>query len=275
VHVTFPDRTPAIRLSCVVRDEERARELAGELRNADFDVTIESRLIGADAHAGEDQRLCTIVLWSRASIENWAVVDMARAAMDARKLIQITLDGTRREDLGPQAPIDFRNWTYGDRGSAWRHLRERLDQMKRGAAAQTGAPISALFTMGALSASVLAMALSERVATGEFTGEVDVAEGQAVAESNFIEVVNPAARIGGPTEETEDLGLSDDFRFHRMRAPATMRVNQIADLPDIEAPSPMGQAQLARPGFLRRVLNVAEDSIPFVGSSNNEERSAR
>jgi hypothetical protein len=272
--VTFPDRSPAIRLSCVVRDETRARELADDLSNAGFDVTIETRLIGADPHSGEDQRLCTIVLWSRASIENWAVVDMARAAMDAGKLVQVTLDGTRRDDLGTDAPIDFRSWAYGDRGNAWRRLRERLDNMKRGAA-QTGAPLTALLAMGALSAGVVGIALSERIATGEFTVEVNVAAAQSAAEADFIEVVNPAARIDGLAEETDDLDPAEDFRFHRMRAPPPMRVNQVTDLPNIEAPSPMGQAQLQRPGFLRRVLNVAEDSIPFVGSSGSEERSAR
>lgn len=262
-------RPTAVRLACAPRDEPRAREIAQFLGQQDFSVSIDQRLIGGDV----GDRV-TIVLWSRASVENWGVFDLACAAQEARKLVQVTLDGTRRDDMGGQAPIDFRNWEYGQHHGPWRQLLERIDLTSRGSTASSGAPFTALVAMTGVSMAVISIAVSHRVAVDEFAPQAAAATTHEVAVNGFGDLAPPPALAGGPEAPEADLGLSDDFRFHRLRAPAPMRVNAIADLPNIAAPRAIAQPQIARPGIIRRMLNVAEDSIPFVRASEGS-RDAR
>jgi hypothetical protein len=257
-------RPTAVRLACAPRDETRAREIAQFLEEENFTVSIDQRLIGGNA----GDRV-TVVLWSRASVENWGVFDLAGAAQEARKLVQVTLDGTRRDDMGGQAPIDFRNWEYGQHHGPWRQLVECIDLVSRGSTASSGAPFTALVAIGGLSLAVISFTVSHRVAVGEFTPQAAAAATHEVAAMSYGDLAPPPALAGGPENPEVDLGLSDDFRFHRPRAPHPMRVNAIADLPNLTAPRAIAQPQIARPGIIRRMLNVAEDSIPFVRSSED------
>ncbi|MBI1187575.1 MAG: hypothetical protein GC206_09650 [Alphaproteobacteria bacterium] len=235
--------------------------MAKFLSEQDFQVSIDQRLIGHTI--GE---CVLVVLWSGASIENFGVVDLARAAQKERKLVQITLDGMRRDDIEGPAPLNFRHWQYGQHHGPWRQLLERIDLIARGASAG-GAPFTSLIAMAGASVAIFSIAVSHRVAVGEFTPQADAAAPQQLVTTSYNALAPAPAFGGGPEAAEPDLGLSDDFRFHRLRAPAAIRVNAVADLPNITSPRAMAQPQIARPGILRRMLNVAEDNIPFVRTS--------
>ncbi|NWG52283.1 MAG: toll/interleukin-1 receptor domain-containing protein [Hydrogenophilaceae bacterium] len=253
----------SVTIACAPRDDPRAREIAQFLAQDGFAVAIEHRLIGGKIGEG-----VVVVLWSRASIENWGVFDLAHAAQDVRKLVQVTLDGTRRDDMSGPAPIDFRHWEFGQHHGPWRQLLERIDLVSRGATATGGAPFTSLIAVVGAGVAVISIAVSHRVTVGDYSAEAEAANTQQVVSSSFSNLPPPSALSGGPEIEQAELGLSDEFRFHRLRAPPPVRVNALADLPDISAPRAIAQAQIARPGIIRRMLNVAEDSIPFVGASD-------
>lgn len=254
----------AIKIAGAPKDMDRMGQVARLLGAEGFDVEIARRQV--DTEDLTPATLCTIVLWSRNSVDAWPVLATARAALARKSLVQIALEPVRPDIDTPHTPIDFRGWN-GERGGAWRLLRERIDQIQRGEE-PAGAPLLAMTSLGFASFSILALAVSDRVGVGPAPEAANHVADPFVIAATSTGGGEGGGAMGGPSMlEPELIIEGGDFTPPRLRAPAPLRFTQLRELPDISAPRRFARVDLSRPGILRRIINVAEDNIPFIGEA--------
>ncbi|MGE0828102.1 MAG: hypothetical protein AB7O04_01975 [Hyphomonadaceae bacterium] len=206
-----------------------------------------------------DAKLCDVVIWSQESVGSWPVYEQAEAAHNARRLVQVALQpGLSPLKLAAQSPIDFSQW-QGQRSSEWRMMRDRIDRVARGDD-PAAAPFGAVAAMGAASLAILALAVSNRVDDGLPALDPTGADNQ-LASADLSGVTGAA---GGPIL-MEEILVEDVRPVRPLRNTRRLTLASLPPLPDLEEPPSFRSADISQPGFLRRMLNVAEE-LPFVAN---------
>jgi len=116
-------RRPTAFLSYARENKAQAAELVAGLELAGIDVWWDSHIEGGAAFAKSieaalEASQAVVVLWSRASVSSDWVLDEASRGRNLRKLVPVSLDGTKAPlGFGQYHVIDLRGWK-GDPGAA-------------------------------------------------------------------------------------------------------------------------------------------------------------
>ena len=119
-------------------DHERVRPLSGAVEESGRSLWWDERLLPSDDYALviEDEIAaagCVVVAWSGTARQSLWVRAEANEALDAGKLVQLTLDGAKLPlPFGALHFLDFRRWGGERGGSPWAEFDARVDAMLRG-----------------------------------------------------------------------------------------------------------------------------------------------
>ena len=122
-------------------DHARVRPLSGAVEASGRSLWWDERLLPSDDYAMviEDEIAaagCVVVAWSATARKSLWVRAEANEALDAGKLVQLTLDGAKLPlPFGALHWLDFRRWGGERGGSPWSEFDARVAAMLRGEAA--------------------------------------------------------------------------------------------------------------------------------------------
>lgn len=179
-------------------DRGRAERLAGAVEESGYSLWWDERLLPSDDYAQVIEREiadagAVVVAWSATARESLWVRAEANEALDAGKLVQLTLDGAKLPlPFTALHFLDFRGWGGQRAGSPWSELDMRVGGLLRGEriAADPGVREAAL---GALRVPVMlgwaATALAALMAlavVAAASGALPAAQFGTVAAAGFV-----------------------------------------------------------------------------------------
>jgi hypothetical protein len=168
-------------------NRDRVAGVSDGLAATGYSVWWDQQLLPSDDYAmlierEIDAARCVVVAWSQTARQSLWVRAEANEALDAGKLVQINLDGTRLPlPFTMLHFLDFRRWGGERQGSPWAELDGRVGGMLRGETAQPvqgpalqGFGKAALLGWAAIAlaaaiAVAVAMAASGRMAPATFS----------------------------------------------------------------------------------------------------------
>jgi hypothetical protein len=120
------------------RNVDRIEPLTGAIEESGYSLWWDEHLLPSDAYAQVIEReiadaRCVVVAWSATARDSLWVRAEANEALDAGKLVQLTLDGAKLPlPFTALHFLDFRRWGGERSGSPWSELDMRVGGLLRG-----------------------------------------------------------------------------------------------------------------------------------------------